>query len=517
MHGQLLVKAPDGREWTILLERPRTVGSLSENDIQLPYRGVSRRHARFEPCRVGWLVRDLESRYGTQVNDRAVTVAELRPGDRVQMGEVVMQYQGPHQPALRSITILSRHSSPALRTAIPSITAHGLLHEPPAVDIETLRGDNETLRAAHALSVRLAATRDVDALLEAILAFCFDTLPADTGVILLRDGPGGPLTPCASRTRRPGGGEVGVSSSVIKDVVESRQAMLVTDALDDSRMAGRDSVVLEGLRSVLAVPLLVHDEVRGVLVLDSRSLVGAFNDTHLNVLNGIAAQASLGLERSELMGRVAAEAELRGRLGRFLAPELVDQIQRGEVSLEPGGRYTDVAVLFCDIRGFTALSGKLGPGGTLALLNDYFEESVAEVFAHGGMVDKFVGDELMAVWGLPTASPDDAGRALDCALAIRRRMETMSARRRASGAPDFKVGIGVDAGRVVAGMLGATRRLQYTVVGAPVNLASRLCGLARPEGVVVRAELAAACDFKGEPLPPTPIRGFDPAPALVKL
>lgn len=146
-----------------------------------------------------------------------------------------------------------------------------------------------------------------------------------------------------------------------------------------------------------------------------------------------------------------------------------------------GGEMREVSVLFCDIRGFTHLTATMQPPEVIALLNEHMTAMTALVHQHGGVVDKFVGDMIMALFGAPSAFGDDAMRASQCALRMILRRDELNAQ----GRWDFQVGIGIATGMVVAGCMGSEQRLDYTVLGERVNLAARLCSEAAPGEVLI--------------------------------
>ncbi len=162
---------------------------------------------------------------------------------------------------------------------------------------------------------------------------------------------------------------------------------------------------------------------------------------------------------------------------RFVNPEVVKQlIERG--GIEGAGQQREVTLLFSDIRGFTSLSEKRRPEEVVALLNRYFSLQVDVVFRHGGSLDKFIGDCIMALWGAPLDDRDHARRAVACALDM---ADTLAVFKRefGEGATDFDVGIGVHSGPAVVGLIGSEKRREYTAIGDTVNLASRIEGLTK--------------------------------------
>jgi adenylate cyclase len=173
----------------------------------------------------------------------------------------------------------------------------------------------------------------------------------------------------------------------------------------------------------------------------------------------------------------------RGLLDKVVSRDIADELLKGEIVL--GGENREVTVLFADIRRFTPLTRGMEPQRIIGLLNEVMDGLSAAVEAEEGVVDKYVGDQLMALFGAPIARPDDPQRAVRAALKMQAAMEQWSAARGAT--PIARVGIGINTGMVVAGNMGSQRRLNYTVLGEPVNLAARLCAAAEPGQILVSA------------------------------
>jgi adenylate cyclase len=182
---------------------------------------------------------------------------------------------------------------------------------------------------------------------------------------------------------------------------------------------------------------------------------------------------------------------------RFLDARVVnDLIGKGEIDLRQQAEAREISVLFSDIRGFTALSETTPPEAVVALLNGYFSRQVAVIFAHGGTLDKFIGDAIMAFWGAPAAQDDHAARAVSAALAMSAALEELRGQLGAIGA-ELEIGIGVHSGSAVVGLIGSSDRLDYTAIGDTVNLASRVEGLTKgiARVLVTEATKAAAGDL----------------------
>jgi adenylate cyclase len=175
--------------------------------------------------------------------------------------------------------------------------------------------------------------------------------------------------------------------------------------------------------------------------------------------------------------------KLRTTFGKYMTSAVMEHLLAGKVAL--GGESIEVTILFTDIRSFTTISEKMDPQNLVGLLNDYFSEMVGIVMDEGGVVDKYIGDAIMAVFGAPVRKPDDAVNAVRAAVKMRRALQELNRKLAERGVPTLRTGIGIHTGEVVAGNIGSERRMEYTVIGDAVNLASRLESSTKDLGVNV--------------------------------
>ncbi|MFO0587423.1 MAG: adenylate/guanylate cyclase domain-containing protein [Polyangiaceae bacterium] len=203
----------------------------------------------------------------------------------------------------------------------------------------------------------------------------------------------------------------------------------------------------------------------------------------LGQLEGAIDGMAASLQESE--AEIEHATKLRGDLSRFMSKDLVEAIVRGEHDLALGGHRTSITVLFADVVAFTPLSESRPPEQVVAMLNELFSVLTEVVFRHGGTVDKFIGDCIMAVWGAPVAQADHADRALAAAEDMMHFLEVASAEWRKKYDVEVRLGIGVNSGEAIVGNIGSDKRMEYTVIGDVVNVAARLEGLAAPNQVLV--------------------------------
>jgi adenylate cyclase len=210
---------------------------------------------------------------------------------------------------------------------------------------------------------------------------------------------------------------------------------------------------------------------------------------------------------NEMTQGLRLKERYRGVLNKVVSPEVADELMQGGVEL--GGENREITVLFADIRGFTPLTVGMEPQAVIRLLNDSMSVLSAAVDEEGGVVDKYVGDMIMAVFGAPLRQDDHAARALRAALRMRDGMAALNADRLGRGAPPIRIGIGVNSGTAVAGNMGSPERLNYTVLGECVNLASRLCGAAEPNQILASsATVRAAGEVEARSLGERELKGF---------
>ncbi|MGH7663410.1 MAG: adenylate/guanylate cyclase domain-containing protein [Gemmatimonadaceae bacterium] len=515
---------------------PMVIGRALNSDIPVLDPTISRRHAELSCDASGVEVRDLGSSNGTFLNGARIDSARMAPGDVVTFGKVAFRLREttptpPPMPAAQAADAVAgarrqkdaRNRSEAgativrqlpVRTSSQGLVAALRASGPRRVvdDTEPTMAESELVQQKLTLllevSKGLTKAVDLDALLDKIVGFTFQILDVDRVSIVLTD-EHDDLLPRISRDRR--GTDIArmVPTSIARKVIGEKVAILSDNAPEDQRFGGA-SILMQRVRSAMCAPLIgTESRVLGVLYVDNLTTTHRFTDQDLEFLVAFAGIAAVAIENSQFSERIRHETLVRSNFERYFAPSLAARIASSPGAVRLGGEKRAVAVLFSDIRGFTPLSEAMTPDETATLLTEYFTEMVECVFRHGGTLDKFIGDAVMAQWGAPLGSPDDADRALRAAVEMMRELRTLNTKWRAGDRPELEIGIGLTFGEVFAGNIGSERRLEFTVIGDTVNTASRLCSAANGGEILISEEFREALSSTNgiEERPPLELKG----------
>lgn len=285
-----------------------------------------------------------------------------------------------------------------------------------------------------------------------------------------------------------------VSRTITQKVMREKVALLSQDAKSDAQFSNAESIVAQGVRSTICAPLITESNVHGVVYADRLDPFAAFTEEDLELISAVAAQTAVTVETIKAHKRLAREEVARANYSRFMPEYVVKQMLDKPDSFRLGGVNQTITVLFADIRGFTTLSENEKPEKVVTLLNLYFSAMSEIIFEFGGTLDKYIGDGLMAIFGAPTASPNDAKHALQTAIAMQKRLMILNRDLRNEGFSEVQIGIGLHTGEATIGYIGSEKRSEYTAIGDTVNLAARLESNARPGQILVSEATAAACN-----------------------
>jgi len=493
MTAYQLVNLTDQQRFDLRVGRTYVVGRAVTSDLSLYDPTISRRHAELSPTPAGVSVRDLGSSNGTFINGDRVVNGLLRVDDSITFGKIECQ--------LRSLAARSGAFAP------PSMVPGGTIvrqvavqaGERPSFDVDAqtsgsgklrLEAVADSERQARKLQMLLDVSQTLsgefepDKVLAGVVAKTFEVMNVDRVAILLRED-GGQLVPRVSKSRLGDGAFRQVPRSIAQKAVEERIAIMTDNAAVDARFTGQ-SVLMQSVRSAMCTPLMAAQEaVLGVLYVDSVTATEAFSDEDLQFLIAFSGIAAAALNKARYAEQSQRAALIRSNFERYFAPNVAAEIARRQDDIRPGGEKRAITVLFADIRGFTALSETMTPDLIAQLLTEYFTEMVEIIFDYGGSLDKFIGDAIMAQWGAPIAQDGDPQRAFEAAIAMQQGVSELNAVWRQADRPEIGVGIGINYGEVFAGNIGSQRRLEYTVIGDAVNVASRLCSRAGAGEIII--------------------------------
>jgi adenylate cyclase len=503
--------------------RSLVVGRGVTSDIAIYDPTISRRHAELTVETDGVQVKDLGSSNGTCINGNRVTAGRLSPNDSVTFGKVLFQLEELKPGGRRSGggAVLPANPVPS-DTIIRQLMVSG--GGPPGITSRDRSSGFGQLRVAAEsaeerqakklsllldVSQKLSGEFDLDKLLRNVVDMMFEVMNVDRVSILLRNETTGDLVPSMSRSRLGDTDFQSVPHSIADKVIQERVAVVSDNTRTDSRFKGH-SIVAQSVRSAMCSPLMASgDQILGLLYVDSVTAANSFTDEDLQFLVAFSGLAAIGIRNSGYAEQVRREALVRSNFERYFAPNVAAEIAQQDTAVPLGGDRRPVTILFSDIRGFTSMAEAMGPDAIAQLLSEYFSEMVEIIFEHGGTLDKFVGDAIMALWGAPIAHADDPDRALRAAVAMQRGIARLNERWVSARRPEIGVGIGINHGEVFAGNIGSHRRLEYTVIGDAVNVAHRLCSEAGPGEILVSE---AVCQVVKDPadyeyLPATSLRG----------
>ncbi|NQV55298.1 MAG: adenylate/guanylate cyclase domain-containing protein [Rhodospirillales bacterium] len=224
--------------------------------------------------------------------------------------------------------------------------------------------------------------------------------------------------------------------------------------------------------------MVANDRVIGFIFFSSLDQ-DTYLDLHIELFSQIAGELALTLEKSRAYEDLYLRNEfIKKVFGQYVTNEVVEAVLESDGPLALGGQRQIVTVLMADLRGFTPMSEKLTPEEVVDALNVFLGAMTKIVMKYGGSIDNFIGDALMAVFGVPVPGTYDAARAVACAIEMQNAMRDVNAEIEGRGLPDLRMGIGLSTGDVVAGNIGSEMRMKYSVIGATVNLAARIEGMA---------------------------------------
>lgn len=450
----LTVRSPGGepRQYT-LHPGNNTIGRMSGNDIVILDPSASRYHAQviYEPDREIITVQDLGSTNGTFVNrDRLTAPRAMKVNDVIRIGQHLIELnywdeslQAAQIPRLPNTQQLTRD------LVLESLDQHAVLLSEVASRLNTILDLPTALQTVgNMMKVSMGADR-----CEVILIEQIERLS-----------------------------ELGFARSIAQQAIQQRSAVIVQDAASDP-VLGRSAALLN-IHAAMCVPVMSGEEMLGLIyVFKNRPHARPFEKRDLQLAVAIGHQAALTIQRMRLLERIRRQELVSSLLRRFLSPQeaeftLKDYLETGTLPPIDEHRLT---VLVADICDSTLLAERVGARRFGNILGTYYKEMSKVIFEHGGMLGKYLGDGLMAIYGLPHQPPEPEVRAVQTGLMMLDRIEQVN---REIG-EQVNIGVGINTGPAMAGYLGSEEYVEFTVIGYPINIAWGLETLARPNRIFI--------------------------------
>ncbi len=472
---------------------------------------VAPQHARVWKEDSVWWVEDLGSKSGTLVDCvRILERQEVVPGSLVKVGNSSLTWQEIETETALIIAELQTPVAEGIRLSPrPGFTnTQSPLGLPPAqvqatvieqapvlissriegrdstlVFFDTTRPDAQLrLTQLMELTLLLAGEGDLQTICRRVLDRVLKLIPgAERGAFLVYD----PATKKLALRASAPQDQPPLSRTLVKKAAGDGCGFIWNEG--DQRITPSESMKRIAIMSGLYAPLMWQGEVMGVLCLDNPNKPRAFNDEDLRFLMAVAHYAAAAIANHQMRASLRNYSTTLERLLTNFSPKLRNKLveKASTGGLAPGGERSDVTLLMSDLRGFTRVCANLPVEDVVAMLNEYFSAYVQIIFDHGGTVDKFIGDAILAVFGSPEADPQQHRNAVQAALAMQAATQMINQRRQAAKLETCDLGIGMHSGPVMHGFIGAAERLEFTVIGDAVNVTARVC-----EGAGARQTLA---------------------------
>ncbi len=248
-----------------------------------------------------------------------------------------------------------------------------------------------------------------------------------------------------------------------------------------------DSIEFKMINSILVGIMKARDNVIGYLCLvNKEKSLGEFNERDKYLIQSLSTQAAISIDNANLYEKVKTDTDLRNQLQRYLPRNIVSKVIESKINLSMIGELEECSILFADICGFTSISENINPKDTVKLLNDYLTNMTKVVFSFNGSVDKFIGDGIMAVFGVPIKNTNHAIDATLAAVEMKNQIESLRNKfLKDFGVKDFNIRIGINTGSAIYGNVGSPQRMDFTVIGDSVNVASKMEKFAPTGGILI--------------------------------
>jgi adenylate cyclase len=479
------------------------IGKLPENDIELKDNTVSRQHCHLQRSGKSFKLTDSKSTNGCYVNGQRVQHRILEVGDKITVGRTIISFltvgkaESYRDSSDQKISLMvpiaelvKAELKPKLKSTEPSFLA-----------------------SLTELGKSLIACQNIDDSFQKLGDLIFKFVRPEKIFIFYYDDKQNDIH-LKYTYSQPGQKDdiVNISKTIALKAIHEKVAILSSNTRNDSRFDSSKSIVIYGITSAISVPIWARDSIYGLIYVDTSSFSQVFGEKDLEIMSIIANFAGFSIEGINSQEKLNRERRLRARLERYHSPAVVSRLmefQDSNTNDVMPYRESEATVLFMDIVKFTSRAEKMTPIEVGIFLNNFFTEMTEIIFKNSGTLDKFIGDAIMALFGIPLEFENHAELALATALEMMDKLREINSRTAAENR--IHVRIGIHSGKLISGDFGSPKRLDFTVLGNTVNIASRLESSVAGADEIVVAEstyLATSPKFVFEPLGEKKLQGI---------
>ncbi len=473
-------------------EGNQTLGRSPDNGLSIPEPSLSSKHLLISRFQEHIEIVDLNSSNGTFINNsRIPTLTSIRisHGDKLLLGKLNLEYkiESDFKDEFKETT---KNLMPELENIRKDVTVFAKFdpkqfmalsetNVKEAKDLALVQQTTKRLGFLYSFGQKIGSILDIKELFHHILTDIFDLfIEADRAIVfLIKDGQMKPEIFMKSGKEYPIEQAI-YSKTIVSMATEEKHGFVASDLGSGNDIDRSKSIVMLNLQCTMIVPFIVDNEIFGLLQLDSTKKINAFTEDDLKMLSGISNQVAINIKNKLLIDEMNSQAKIKNSLERYLGPKMVNHLIDNKINLDQKGEERFVTVLFSDIRGFTNMSEKLKPTQIIEILTIYFSKMTNIIFKFDGFIDKFIGDAIFSIFGIPLYQEDHTDGAIQSAIEMQKELVKINAEIFEPLGIKVNVGIGINTGNVVYGNIASMERPEVTVLGDTVNVSSRLCSLA---------------------------------------
>lgn len=482
-----------------LKEGNSTLGRASDNLFFINEQSISSKHLLISNFLDYVEITDLNSSNGTLVNNsRLVPLVpkRLNSGDNLILGRLPVTYKTDGKEEKSSIIKNNPYSELKNAQKFKDVTImakfdpkdfNTILQE--AKDTAETQKTSKRLSFLYSFGQKIGTIMSLNELSKYIVKEIFTIFPEATRALLfiINDGKYEPIIFMKDGIELPIS-EAKYSKTIVELAMEEKHGFIASDLANNQEIDTSKSILALNLQCTMIAPFVVDNEIFGLFQVDSTRKINAFNQEDLTLLSGISNQIAINIKNKLLVAEMNKQEKVKNSLERYLGPKMVNHLIDNKINLDQKGEERFVSVLFSDIRGFTSLSEKLEPKQIIEILTIYFSKMTEVIFKYDGFIDKFIGDAVFCIFGIPLSQDNHPDLAVKTALDMRKELEELNKQFRRDFNLELRIGIGVNTGKVVYGNIASMDRPEVTILGDTVNTAERLCSSAKKGEIFISYE-----------------------------